>query len=306
MNQLTIIQNLEQRLPVRYDEFNDVRTDDKISFAQEAGFALQLLGNDSYLDGIARKNPESLRNAIINVASIGVTLNPAEKKAYLVPRGGAVCLDVSYRGLADLAVDSGAAVWVDAKLVYANDEYQPAGMGELPYHKPANPFLPSGKGNLIGVYAAAKRPDGTYAVKEMDMDQINAIKGRSESGKKGNGPWKTDFEEMVLKTPMKSVVKRLQGTNKRIDNAIDLLNRQGEGIDFASEQKANPRDLNCDASAQAQINDYLQQLGMTFDQLPLQMVTQNAVSSPADLTQLEAGQLIYMLRSRVNKLGANQ
>lgn len=305
MTQLTIIQNLESRLPVRADEFDQVRSDDKINFAQEAGFALQILGGNSYLDGIARKNPESLRNAIINVAAIGTTLNPAEKKAYLVPRGGVVCLDISYRGLADLAVDSGAAEWVDAKLVYANDEYQAAGMGQLPHHRPANPFT-GGRGELVGVYAAAKRKDGTYAVKEMDMAAINAIKNRSESGKKGNGPWKTDFEAMMLKTPMKAVVKYLQGTNKRIDAAIEMLNRQGEGIDFASEQRASPRDINCDQQAQGMINELLNTIGMQFSQVPIHMITKNTVTEVSDLTQLEAGQLIAMLRNRAAKLGAKQ
>jgi recombination protein RecT len=38
------------------------------------------------------------------VAAIGITLNPASKLAYLVPRDGMVCLDISYMGLLHRAV----------------------------------------------------------------------------------------------------------------------------------------------------------------------------------------------------------
>lgn len=299
---IQLIQNLEASLPVSSSDFMAVSTCKEITYAQEAGFALQVLRGNSYLDGIARKNPESLRSALINIAAIGTTLNPAEKKAYLVPRGGAVCLDISYRGLADIAVSSGACEWIDAKLVYANDEYHSGGMGELPIHKPANPFTGE-RGALVGVYAAAKRSDGSFAVKEMNMQQINAIKGRSESGKKGNGPWSTDFEEMCLKTPVKNIVKRLQGTNKRIDAAIHMLNQQGEGIDFVSEQRAAPRDMNCSADAQSQISSLLQRCGIAFADIPLRMITEKQVGSPDELSELEAGQLIAMLKQRANKMG---
>jgi len=300
-----VVQQLEAQLPVRMEEFEQASSSKNINFTAEAGFALQLLSSNSYLGGIAQRNPNSLRAAIINVAAIGTTLNPAEKKAFLVPRGGAVCLDISYRGLADIAVTSGAAEWVDVKLVYANDEYQSGGMGELPHHKPANPFN-GGAGELIGVYAVAKRKDGSFAVREMSMEQVNAIKARSESGKKGNGPWKTDFLEMVRKTPVKAVVKMLQGTNSRIDSAIQMLNQQGEGIDFASEKKANPRDLNCDSGAQSAINALLQQCGLQLNQIPMQMITSNHIESVADLTQLEAGQLIAMLKMKLNTMNKAQ
>lgn len=297
-----LVISLESQLPVTLSDFETVLTNNKVSYAQEAGFALQLLSGNNFLGDTARKNPQSLRDAIINVAAIGTTLNPAEKKAYLVPRKGVVCLDLSYRGLADLAVDSGAAEWVDAKIVYANDEYQSAGLGELPIHKPANPFQ-GNRGEMIGVYAAAKRMDGTYAVTEMDMKQINAIKGRSESGKKGMGPWSTDFEQMVLKTPMKNVVKRLQGVNKRIDNAIDMLNRQGEGIDFSNEIKSHPRDVNASQQAQKMVSDLLSMNNMEWEQYgPVANAIGANVESISDLTELQCGKLIGMLEIRYKKM----
>jgi len=304
--EIQVIQQIESMLPVKMSEFDAVCVDDKINFAKEAGFALQLLGANKFLGDTARNNAQSLRDAILNVAAIGTTLNPAEKKAYLVPRKGVVCLDLSYRGLADLAVESGACEWIDAKLVYANDEYQSGGIGEKPYHKPANPYTGQ-RGTMVGVYAVAKRKDGSYAVREMDMQQINAIKARSESGKKGMGPWSTDFNEMVLKTPVKAVVKMLQGTSKRIDNAINMLNQQGEGIDFSSEQRSNPRDVNCSQKAQAQITELLNSCGMEIQDVPASAMGRSSpVYTSEELSELEAGQLIAMLRIRVNKMGVQK
>ena len=64
--------------------------DEKVTFAAESQFAVQALQGNKFLYDTAYKNSESLRNAIINVAAIGISLNPANKHAYLVPRDGKV------------------------------------------------------------------------------------------------------------------------------------------------------------------------------------------------------------------------
>ena len=57
-----------------------------LDFFQEQIFATQLLMNNSYLLDVAKKNPSSLRLAMYNVAAVGLTLNPNQGLAYLVPR----------------------------------------------------------------------------------------------------------------------------------------------------------------------------------------------------------------------------
>jgi len=61
-------------------------SDDRIKWEKESQFAIQALQANKYLAGIAQSNPTSAQNAIINVAAIGVSLNPQAKLAYLVPR----------------------------------------------------------------------------------------------------------------------------------------------------------------------------------------------------------------------------
>ena len=114
-------------------------TDEKVTFAAESQFAIQALQGNNYLAGIAKKNMVSLQNAIINVASIGISLNPANKHAYLVPRDGKVCLDISYMGLLHLAMSTGSIKWGQCKLVHQNDMYESNGLDHAPTHK-YNPF----------------------------------------------------------------------------------------------------------------------------------------------------------------------
>ncbi len=90
-------------------KFNDInKVSNFVNYDTEAMFAMQIINKNSYLMGIANSNPASLRDAVINIASIGLSLNPATKYAYLVPREKAACLDISYIGLIKLATDTGS------------------------------------------------------------------------------------------------------------------------------------------------------------------------------------------------------
>src|SRR5690606_18888127 len=139
-NPLTLASNLVYAVQ---DDFSRVLVDDRIQFAREAEFAVQHLSSNDYLRDTAIGNPASLQNAVINVAALGVSLNPASKHAYLVPRKvgdkRAVCLDISYQGMIHIALESGAVVWAQAKLVYEGDEYENQGLTAPPQHKYA-PF----------------------------------------------------------------------------------------------------------------------------------------------------------------------
>ncbi|EPS8032343.1 hypothetical protein ACVHWV_004580, partial [Escherichia coli] len=79
--------------------FCEALTEPTLTWAKESQFAIQQFQKNDFLAKTAQANLPSAQNAIINVAAIGITLNPSSKLAYLVPRGGAVCLDISYMGL---------------------------------------------------------------------------------------------------------------------------------------------------------------------------------------------------------------
>ena len=207
--------------------FLPVLSDESVVWEKEKQFAIQAITANSYLAGIAQKNQASLQNAIINIASIGISLNPALKHAYLVPRKGGVCLDLSYRGLLHLAQSSGVILWGQCKIVRANDTYQNAGLSKEPSHL-SNTF--GDRGEIVGAYCTVKTIDGDYLTEEMSIQEIFDIRARSEAFKKGNGPWKTDEGEMIRKTVVKRAYKYWPKC-ERLGTAIQMLNDNGEGIE---------------------------------------------------------------------------
>lgn len=211
-------------------QFEAVRIDKGMEFEREAGFALQILQGNEYIGKIARSKPESVRNAVTNVAAFGISLNPAAKLAYLVPRGGAVCLDISYMGLMHIAQQCGAIQWGQAVIVRKADTFELQGLDKQPLHKYA-PF-DNDRGEIIGVYCVVKTDGGDYLTHPMKISAVYAIRDRSEAFKKGSGPWKTDEEEMIKKTCVKQAAKYWPRRD-RLDKAVHHLNTDGgEGINL--------------------------------------------------------------------------
>lgn len=209
--------------------FNDVCADNKILFAKESQFAMQLLQANEFLNKIAWANQSSLQNAIINVASVGISLNPATKHAYLVPRKGVVCLDISYMGLIHLAQSAGSITWAQCKLVRASDTYSNRGLDKSPDHS-YNAFATDDKrGAIVGGYCTVKLPDGDFLTHEMNLEAIKKIQSLSSAGQKG--PWKDHWDEMARKTIVKQSSKYWPRVD-RLDNAIHMLNTDAdEGLD---------------------------------------------------------------------------
>lgn len=219
------------------DEFNAVLADPSINFKREAEFAVQILEKNSYALGVAMGNRSSVIAAVKNIAAIGISLNPAKKQAYLVPRQKAICLDISYMGLIDLAVDSGSIRWAQAKLVREADEYEGQGVDKPPVHK-YKPFATAlDRGQIIGVYVVVKTADGDFLTHEMSIGEVHAIRDRSESWKKyvsdntKKTPWITDAGEMIKKTVIKQAAKTWPRGSGRLEQAIHHLNTDGgEGL----------------------------------------------------------------------------
>ena len=220
-----------------------------MNFEAEKGFSLQVLKNNDFLAGVAARDIVSFQMAVTNIAAIGLSLNPAEKLAYLIPRKGKVCLDVSYMGLMKLATDSGSIKWVQSAMVHENDTFTDHGPGNAPEHA-YSPFAkPSERGAYVGAYCVAKTADGDFLTTTMTMEELEGIKSRSEAGKKNTGPWATDFTEQCKKTVVRRAFKMWPRSTgmERLAVAVDLSN-QNEGFEpiatspelnsFNDEQKA--------------------------------------------------------------------
>ena len=224
-----------------------------LKFEAECHFAKQLILKNERTVKTAQSNPASLHDAILNVAAVGISLNPALTHAYLVPRDGSICLDISYRGLIKLACDAGAIITAKAELVhgprgsYQGDEYRWKGPFLPPAHE-ADSFHPdriNGKDpleNIIGGYCVAVLPSSTVMVEQMSAAEIFAVRASSKAYSSGGFcPWKGAWSGQMGK---KTLVKRAanswpqSGQRERLDLAIDVLN-QHEGL-LDSEQAPEP------------------------------------------------------------------
>lgn len=173
-------------------------------FNREAQFAIQILSENDYL---RKCTPDSIRNAVVNIALCGVTLNPALKLAYLVPRKGKCTLDISYMGMIELTLNSGLVKDINADVICANDEFD--------YEKGTNQFLrhkvaSKNRGNMIGAFAIATLQNGSTHFEIITADEIDKIKKTSEGLKSEYSPWKTWESEMWKKTAVKRLFKYLK------------------------------------------------------------------------------------------------
>ena len=224
----------------------------ELDYASEKGFAIQLLKGNDYLMKVAQEQPQSLQMAMSNVAAIGLSLSPAEKLAYLVPRKGKICLDVSYQGFCRLGTNSGSIEWVQAELVYSNDKFMQSAMGERPDHSFDGFATVEQRGDFKGGYCVAKTRSGDYLTTVMSAEEIYKIRDNSELYKKNkSGPWADYFKEMAKKSVVRRAFKMWPRTDehalKRMAQAVEISN-QNEGFepivnnpnirDFTLEQKA--------------------------------------------------------------------
>ena len=222
--------------------FESVNVDRSINFEREAGFAVQVIGANDYALKVAMGNRQSVIDAVTNIAAIGISLNPAKKQAYLVPRKNKICLDISYMGLMDLAMETGSIRWAQAALVYAQDTFALNGLDKPPLHQ-FNPFSKD-RGEVIGVYVVVKTADGEYLTHTMSAADVYAIRDRSESWKSGKpGPWNTDPGEMMKKTCVKQAYKYWPKT-ERLEEAIHHLDTEGgEGLPPLQQRNECPADV---------------------------------------------------------------
>ena len=255
--------NIVEFVNQQREYFTPVIADNSVKWEKEAQFAIQAFQKDDFLAKMALSNPSSAQNAIINVAAIGITLNPAAKLAYLVPRDGGVCLDISYMGLMHLAMQTGSIMWGQCKLVHEHDTYEALGLDKAPVHK-YNAF--KDRGDVVGGYCTVKTRDGDYLTEEMSIEEIAKVQ---KTSKAKNGPWVNFWDEMARKTIVKRASKYWPKVD-RLDSAINYLNESGgEGIEHEpilahyDESELNEIKANEQAAFNEEISELCDKMALT-------------------------------------------
>lgn len=194
----------------------------------EIGMALARVGitPDRILRAVftsAQKTPdlwkcelESLYKAALLAAQAGLIPDGVTQQAHLIPRknnkkGGVLeCnLQIGYRGYLTLCRRSGDVDVIKATLVRSGDKYRVLrGTDDRIEHEPL-PNVADADGNprpITAVYAVATFKSGHKDFEDMDISEVEALRRRAQA----NGPaWETDYGEMVKKTVLRRLCKRL-------------------------------------------------------------------------------------------------
>lgn len=210
-----------------------------VTWAEESQFALQS----------CERNPElmkcdavTIQDAIINVAAVGLTLNPAHQYAYLVPEynKGAnrkECqLRISFKGLIKIATDSGAVKWVKADVIHEKDKFVYHGPNAMP-EIAMEPFADRGK--PVGVYCIAKTHEDEYLVDTAPWSDVE----KARNAAKTDSVWKAWPEEMAKKFIIKRASKQWSKTDRaeRLSTAVDVVNRSEGSEEFELIEYEPPR-----------------------------------------------------------------
>jgi recombination protein RecT len=218
-----------------------------VEFITEMRYAMQIIRRSSAL---SRAVPETIIDAVTNIAAVGLSLNPVLQHAALIPRvsrkdaNKVYChFDPMYRGLIKLATDGGIVKLVQADAVY-EEEYNTGNFKMIEGTQPTifhnrNPLdQKKDLGKIVGAYCVAWFKDSPQPhTRWITRDEIDAIAARSESfnprdaKKKPSGPWVTDFQEMCVKSVIKRARKQWPIGSERLDRAIALSNMAEDYVD---------------------------------------------------------------------------
>lgn len=150
----------------------------------------------------------SVFKAIRTLAAAGLV--PDGREAAIVPFSGQAQAMPMVSGLIKVARNSGKIQSLWAEVVYEGEEFVVwADQGERKFRHDYDPLKRSGV--IRGAYAVAKLSDGTVDMEPMSMEQIEKRRRASanQKGDKPTGIWAQWPEEMIKKTVIRSLCKRL-------------------------------------------------------------------------------------------------
>lgn len=203
---------------------------------------------------LAKCSPISILRSLSQAASMGLEPFDGRAEVHLVPRwnkranNGKGCLEatclVGYAGLIRLATDTGKVRNIDARVVYAKDDFSVEyGIEPRITHRPS---FEKDRGDIVAFYAVAHFPDGSSQFEVMARHEVDAIMERAKDGKDGFSPWKSDYAEMGRKTVVRRLCKYLP-KSKALAAALEVQAKAEAGEYFDGETlrpgDANPPEL---------------------------------------------------------------
>jgi recombination protein RecT len=165
---------------------------------------------------------QSIFNAAMSAACLGLEVDGVTGQAYLIPFKGKAQLVIGYKGFNTLAARSG--ITITGAVVREGDEFDyQLGTAAYVRHRPKG-----SKGKITHAWACAQSLDRPAVVEVLDMDELLAVKGRSPGAKRSDSPWNDPaigFPAMCQKTAKRRLARamplNIMQQAARMDEAVD-------------------------------------------------------------------------------------
>jgi phage RecT family recombinase len=198
----------------------------------------------------------SLKHALRFAATTGLSLNPQEGKAALVPINGKINYWPMKNGLVELALGTGAVHSIRMNAIRQNDHWKLTESmdGDRFEFGPAR----KNRGEIDGFFCAIKLKDGSSVVEYMPRDEVEDHKKRYGKGaNREDSAWNTSFEGMGIKTVVKRAIKRLALPPEAV-TVMDAALGEAEPVQFeeVTAKGASAQDVETKLADQQQGNTH--------------------------------------------------
>lgn len=162
--------------------------------------------------------PLTIIQACMYAAQLKLSVDPLLGEAWLIPRLNRKLSPARYQcnmqiganGLRKLAMRSGRVKGAIKCEVIRKEDYFTY---EEADGSPSIVWRPNlgveKRGDVIGAWAVANFTDGGRLVRVIDRNELERAKQKSESGRRNQGPWSTDYEAMCRKTVLSRLCREL-------------------------------------------------------------------------------------------------
>jgi len=209
--------------------FNARRADPEMHWKAERQYALQIIQSN---DMLQQCSPNSVAAAMATVASLGLSLAPERRHAYLIPRRmkqgqPPQCLATpSYMGLQYLARQSGEIANIYAELVCEHDPVFQNGVDEHgPYVK--HEVARKDRGEVTHAYCITFYANGTRHIEVMSRADLDQVERAAAAAQNGSTPpsWKFYPNEMRKKVVIRRASKHWPISSSRLSRAIEAMDK---------------------------------------------------------------------------------
>jgi phage RecT family recombinase len=214
-------------------EFNRVRVSDNQNWRIEQAYAMEMIRDSKSLQACT---PESIGRSLVDLGSMGLSLSPAKKEAYLIPYKGNCTASVSYMGMEQIAYRTGMVEGIQTGVVREHDEFREWADDQ---GKHIEHTVSSRRGEITHSYCIAWLTSGRTLIEVMDQEALRACRDAAAFKNDGNIPftWKGKFrEEMYKKCALRRGWKHWpKVTNPQLVQMLEAVERT-DPMDFREDK----------------------------------------------------------------------